>query len=161
MIRPADPHSPEDLDIVRRLDALGNRAFLGPELDGAYPEDLLADTASVTDWSFVRDGDLEAIHQPIDVLGVNYYTTSVARKWDGVTERNRDDGHKVAAQPPRVVTLGRVASRRRCRPPTSPCRPRRTSARPPSIPPPAGAARIAAPPLCGEGGRRVAYAGKT
>ena len=31
---------------------------------------------------------------------MNYYTTSVARKWDGVTERNREDGHKVAAQPP-------------------------------------------------------------
>jgi beta-mannosidase len=100
VIRPADPHSPEDVDVVRRLDALGNRAFLGPELDGAYPADLLTDTASVTDWSFVRDGDLEAIHQPLDVLGVNYYTTSVARKWDGVSERNRDDGHKVAAQPP-------------------------------------------------------------
>ena len=37
VIRPADPESPEDLDVVRRLDALGNRAFLGPELDGAYP----------------------------------------------------------------------------------------------------------------------------
>ncbi|MEP6649613.1 MAG: GH1 family beta-glucosidase [Lapillicoccus sp.] len=100
VIRPADLHSVEDLDVVRRLDALGNRAFLGPELDGAYPEDLLADTGSVTDWSFVRDGDLEAIDQPLDVLGVNYYTTSVARKWDGVSERNREDGHQVASQPP-------------------------------------------------------------
>ena len=45
VIRPADPHSADDLDVVRRLDALGNRAFLGPELDGAYPDDLLADTA--------------------------------------------------------------------------------------------------------------------
>ena len=100
VIRPADPDSPEDLDVVRRLDAVGNRAFLGPELDGAYPEDLLSDTASVTDWSFVRDGDLEAIHQPLDVLGVNYYTTSVARKWDGVSERSQEDGHQVAAQSP-------------------------------------------------------------
>ncbi len=100
VIRPADPHSADDLHVVRRLDALGNRAFLGPQLDGAYPEDLLADTASVTDWGFVRDGDLEAIHQPLDLLGINYYTTSVARKWDGVTERNREDGHMVAAQPP-------------------------------------------------------------
>ncbi len=100
VIHPADPHSAEDLDVVRRLDALGNRAFLGPELDGAYPEDLLADTAPITDWSFVRDGDLAAIHQPIDVLGVNYYTTSVVRKWDGVAERDGGDGHKVGAQPP-------------------------------------------------------------
>ncbi len=100
VIRPADPHSAEDVDIVRRLDALGNRAFLGPELEGAYPADLFADTAAITDWSFVRDGDLREIHQPLDVLGVNYYTTSIARKWDGVTERSREDGHMVAAQPP-------------------------------------------------------------
>jgi beta-glucosidase len=100
VIRPADPHSPADVDVVRRLDALGNRAFLGPELDGAYPEDLIADTAAVTDWSFVRDGDLETIRQPLDMLGVNYYTTSVARKWDGVGERNREDGHQAAAQSP-------------------------------------------------------------
>jgi beta-glucosidase len=100
VIRPADPHSADDVDVVRRLDALGNRAFLGPELGGAYPDDLIADTSSITDWAFVRDGDLEAIHQPLDMLGVNYYTTSIARKWDGVTPRNRDDGHMVAAQPP-------------------------------------------------------------
>ncbi len=28
---------------------------------------------SVTDWGFVRDGDLRTIHAPIDFLGVNYY----------------------------------------------------------------------------------------
>ena len=94
VIHPADPASEDDLDIVRRLDGLGNRAFLGPELDGAYPEDLIADTAAVTDWSFVRDGDLETIHQPLDLLGVNYYTTSIARRWDGVSERHLDDGHQ-------------------------------------------------------------------
>ena len=94
VIRPADPHSEDDLDVVRRLDALGNRAFLEPELEGRYPEDLIADTAKVTDWSFVRDGDLETIHQPLDILGVNYYTTSIARKWDGVSPRTLEDGHK-------------------------------------------------------------------
>ena len=49
--------SAADRDAVRQLDAVGNRVFLGPMLDGAYPEDLLADTAHVTDWSFVQDGD--------------------------------------------------------------------------------------------------------
>ncbi len=102
VIRPADPESAADLDVVRRLDALGNRAFLGPQLDGAYPDDLLADTAAVTDWAFVRDGDLAQIHQPLDVLGVNYYTTSTARHWDGSSERSLDDGHKVAEHTPWV-----------------------------------------------------------
>src|SRR5450759_3020823 len=41
-------------EAVRRIDALGNRAFTGPMLCGAYPADLLEDTAEVTDWSFVR-----------------------------------------------------------------------------------------------------------
>jgi len=102
VIRPADPHSADDIDIVRRLDALGNRAFLGPELEGAYPEDLIADTAAVTDWSFVRDGDLEDIHQPLNLLGINYYTTSIARLWDGVSERDLEDGHKASEHTPWV-----------------------------------------------------------
>ncbi len=102
VIRPADPHSADDIDIVRRLDALGNRAFLGPELEGAYPEDLIADTAAVTDWSFVRDGDLEDIHQPLNLLGINYYTTSIARMWDGVSERDLEDGHKASEHTPWV-----------------------------------------------------------
>ena len=55
-------------EAVRRIDALRNRSFTGPMLHGAYPADLIADTAAVTDWSFVRDGDLAAIHQPLDLL---------------------------------------------------------------------------------------------
>ncbi len=69
--------SDADADAVRRIDALANRVFTGPMLQGTYPEDLLKDTASLTDWSFVRDGDLERIHQPLDFLGVNYYTPTV------------------------------------------------------------------------------------
>jgi beta-glucosidase len=48
-------------------------------LHGAYPADLLEDTAGITDWSFVRAGDLELINQPIDFLGVNYYSTNTVR----------------------------------------------------------------------------------
>jgi beta-glucosidase len=66
-------------EAVRRLDAIGNRIFTGPMLRGAYPADLLADTAGVTDWSFVRDGDLAAIQQSIDLLGVNYYSPQLVR----------------------------------------------------------------------------------
>ncbi len=102
VIRPADPHSADDLDIVRRMDALGNRAFLEPQLEGRLPQDLVADTASVTDWGFVRDSDLETIHQPLDVLGVNYYTTSVVRKWDGISPRVMEDGHMVSEHVPWV-----------------------------------------------------------
>ncbi|MEU2023048.1 GH1 family beta-glucosidase [Streptomyces sp. NPDC016469] len=76
-VRPLTP-SPEDADAARRIDAVGNRVFTGPMLHGAYPEDLLADTAHVVDWSkLVQDGDLEAIARPVDVLGINYYTPTL------------------------------------------------------------------------------------
>ncbi len=84
-------------EAIRRIDALANRAFTGPMLRGEYPADLLEDTASVTDWSFVKDGDLAEINQPIDVLGVNYYSTATVRLWDGVSPRQLNDGHKGAA----------------------------------------------------------------
>lgn len=87
-------------EAVRRIDALANRAFTGPMLRGAYPQDLLDDTASVTDWQFVRPGDLELIHQPIDVLGVNYYSTVTVKMWDGVSPRSTADGHGKSAGSP-------------------------------------------------------------
>lgn len=83
-------------EAMRRIDALANRAFTGPMLRGEYPADLLADTAAVTDWSFVKDGDLSEIHQPIDVLGVNYYSTATVRLWDGISPKQQNDGHKGA-----------------------------------------------------------------
>jgi len=84
-------------EAMRRADALANRAFTHPLLRGEYPADLLEDTASVTDWSFVRDGDLATINQPIDVLGVNYYSTATVRLWDGVSPKQMNDGHKGVA----------------------------------------------------------------
>jgi beta-glucosidase len=91
VIRGDDPTSPE---ARRRIDALANRAFLSPMFRGRYDADLLADTAGVTDWGFVRDGDLQQIHQPVDVLGVNYYSTVTVRMWDGSGPRSNADGHQ-------------------------------------------------------------------
>ena len=87
-------------EAARQIEALANRAFTGPMLRGAYPKDLLDDTAAVTDWSFVHRGDLELIRQPIDVLGVNYYSTVRVRIWDGVSQRASVDGHQTAAGSP-------------------------------------------------------------
>ena len=81
-------------EAVRTVDGLANRVFLQPMLEGGYPEDVLAVTAGVSDWSFVRDGDAEAVRQPLDVLGVNYYATTRVRRWDGVSPRLMADGHK-------------------------------------------------------------------
>ncbi|MFC7360115.1 GH1 family beta-glucosidase [Nocardioides astragali] len=75
---PSNPDDPVDVDAARRIDALHNRLFLDPIFRGAYPADLLEDTADLTwqgtSWyDVVRDGDLATISAPIDVLGVNYY----------------------------------------------------------------------------------------
>jgi len=93
VIRPQDAASEADRDAVRQLDALANRAFLGPMLEGAYPADLLEDTRSITDWSFVRDGDLARIAVPIDLLGVNYYSTLLVRRSRSFGDSHRLDGH--------------------------------------------------------------------
>ncbi len=92
--------APEDEDAVRRIDGLQNRVFLDPVLEGSYPADVLADTRAVTDWSFVQDGDLELVHQVPDVLGINYYSPTVVRHWDGSTPRETADGHDPKAGTP-------------------------------------------------------------
>ncbi|MCC2322889.1 GH1 family beta-glucosidase [Cellulomonas xiejunii] len=71
----AASYDPADIEAKRRIDTIANEVFLGPLLEGAYPERVFADTASVSDWSFIQDGDLELIQVPIDLLGVNYYST--------------------------------------------------------------------------------------
>jgi beta-glucosidase len=91
----AGTENPDDAaDAMRRIDALANRAFTGPLLTGQYPEDLLADTHKVSDWQFVRQGDLEIINQPIDFLGVNYFSTATVRTWDRRVPQQAVDGHK-------------------------------------------------------------------
>jgi beta-glucosidase len=91
-VRPASD-SGADADAARRIDGLQNRVFLDPALRGEYPADVLEDTASVTDWSFIRDGDLELICQPIDALGLNYYSPTLVRAHDPALPREEADGH--------------------------------------------------------------------
>lgn len=101
VVRP-DSDRPEDLDAVRRIDAVANRSFLAPVLEGHYPQDLIADTAGVTDWGFVRDGDLEVTHTGLDVLGVNYYSTQRVRRVAPGAQRSMADGHAASAYSPWV-----------------------------------------------------------
>jgi beta-glucosidase len=75
--------SEEDIDAARRIDALSNRLFLDPVLAGSYPADLISDLEPLTGFDHVLDGDLHHIGQPIDLLGVNYYTTSLVKAGAG------------------------------------------------------------------------------
>ena len=96
--------SPEDVEACRRVNTIGNEVFLQPLLEGHYPADVLADTAHVTDWSFVQDGDLELVRVPIDLLGLNYYDDAVVRRGTAPTGAGEPgpDGHKTSAHIPWV-----------------------------------------------------------
>lgn len=78
-----DPARPQDEDLLRRLDGLQNRMFLDPVLTAQYPADVRADLAHLGLDDVVRDGDLASIGTPIEVLGVNYYTTAHVRDGAG------------------------------------------------------------------------------
>ncbi len=66
-----------DADAARRIDGLANRWFLDPVLLGRYPVDVVDDLREVTDLRFVRDNDLAVIAEPMDMLGINYYSRYV------------------------------------------------------------------------------------
>jgi len=69
--------SPEDLAAVRRADAYMNRQFLDPVFLGKYPAELREIFGEA--WPEWSDEDMRLIKQPIDFLGVNYYTRKVER----------------------------------------------------------------------------------
>ncbi|MFI0407699.1 GH1 family beta-glucosidase [Actinomadura sp. 3N508] len=63
---------PADMDAARRVDGLQNRLLLDPLLLGHYPWDVLADTSG---HGFEPPAeDLAVIRQPLDQLGINYYS---------------------------------------------------------------------------------------
>jgi beta-glucosidase len=92
--------SAADRDAARRIDALATRVFTGPMLRGAYDDDLMADTAHLTDWSFVRDGDTATAHQPLDALCLNYYTPSLVSAVEDGGPAERRDGHGAGTASP-------------------------------------------------------------
>ena len=63
-----------DLGAAALFDAVWNRNALDPLLRGSYP-----DLTHALVEPFVVDGDLDRIHQRLDLLGVNYYTRVLVR----------------------------------------------------------------------------------
>jgi len=68
---------PADQAAARRADAYMNRQFLDPVLLGSYPDEMAEIFAA--HWPDFPAADFAQIQQPIDFLGVNYYTRSVNR----------------------------------------------------------------------------------
>ena len=71
---PVWPESPEAAQVADGVDAIRNRVWLDPLVDGAYDEGLLAVAPVLADAELVRDGDLAAMKGSADWLGINYYT---------------------------------------------------------------------------------------
>jgi beta-glucosidase len=108
-LSPAVPASsdPADLAAADRQDLLVNRLFTDPVLGGRYPADATAVWGDLTDFSFVRDGDLALISAPLDFLGVNYYYRVHVRAAPmGGPERAACDIGVAAVKPSDVDTTG-------------------------------------------------------
>jgi len=67
----------EDLEATRRADAYMNRQYLDPVFFGSYPEEMREIFGEA--WPEWPDEDMRLIKQPIDFLGINYYTRNVSR----------------------------------------------------------------------------------
>lgn len=70
-----DPERLGDVETARRIDGLANRLFAEPVCLGRYPADVIQDAGAHWPADAIRAGDLAMISQPIDVLGVNYYSS--------------------------------------------------------------------------------------
>lgn len=78
-IEPKYPASQSEADLAatKRADAYMNRQYLDPALLGSYPDEMKQIFGDA--WPEWPAGDLEQICQPLDYIGLNYYTRSVTQ----------------------------------------------------------------------------------
>jgi beta-glucosidase len=78
-IAPVHPASGDrkDTDAAERTDQIIHRAFLDPVMKGSYPELLGARELKAAG---VERGDMEAVHEPLDFIGMNTYIRAVVRR---------------------------------------------------------------------------------
>lgn len=78
-LEPKEPASgsPDDVAATARAHAYMNRQFLDPVFKGRYPEEMRQIYGEA--WPEFPPNDFDLIRQPLDFLGVNYYTRSVVR----------------------------------------------------------------------------------
>jgi beta-glucosidase len=68
--------SPEDVARARLDDGLTIRWYMDALLHGRYPDDVLEFLGE--DAPQIATGDMDAIRQPLDFLGINYYTRNLS-----------------------------------------------------------------------------------
>lgn len=74
--------SPEDKAAAYALDGHSNRWFLDPIFKGSYPSDMLELYGRMAKQPDVMADDMALISQPIDFLGINYYTRGLVKATD-------------------------------------------------------------------------------
>jgi len=72
-------HKPEDKEACKREIGINIDWFLDPIFNGRYPDYLVEWFKQKGAEPLIEDGDMETIHQPVDFIGVNYYSGNVAR----------------------------------------------------------------------------------
>jgi beta-glucosidase len=70
--------SQADVDAAERLHALLNLSFLEPALRGRYPEQVFR-RGIPAERMGIQDGDMERIETPLDFVGINLYTRTIAK----------------------------------------------------------------------------------
>jgi beta-glucosidase len=97
-LQPVYPGSDEDnaIEAAQRFDAVWNRACLEPLFKGRYPDELGALLEP-----YVQTEDLKQIQQPLDFLGLNFYTRFLikadAKSPFGLQQAAVPDGAKATA----------------------------------------------------------------
>ncbi|MGN6132334.1 MAG: GH1 family beta-glucosidase [Nocardioidaceae bacterium] len=120
-LTPVWAERPEARDVADGVDAIRNRVWLGPLVDGAYDERLLEVAPVLADADVVRDGDLALVRGSADWLGVNYYTPSRVDLDDGTAPADGGDagteefpgvdGFRFVAREPRTAIGWEVEAR--------------------------------------------------
>lgn len=75
----AKSDSAADQEALRIYDGMTNRWFLDPVFKGEYPEDMFAPLASALEG--IDLDEVKSAAEPMDFLGINYYTRSIVQ-WD-------------------------------------------------------------------------------
>ena len=81
VVRPATDDE-ADREAAALVNQVSNEIWFGPLIAGSYPPEVMEHTAHLTNWDFVKAGDCDQICQPLDVLGINYYSPMYVRHRD-------------------------------------------------------------------------------
>jgi beta-glucosidase len=104
-LTPVWPERPAAAEAADGIDAIHNRVWLGPLVDGAYDEALRAIAPVLADPGLVQDGDLATMAGSCDWLGVNYYTPARIDAADALDGPAADGAGQAASAYPGAAPL--------------------------------------------------------